>query len=161
MDFSKVKTIQIPEGNVIKIQDKNGSVLWSNLDRYTYGVSWQPNDPSPICKRVGNLELHKTLPIQKGMRGCIAQMKDGAKIMYYLNEADWRFRTPEDLEDIDDYTLTDIDMSIDDKNKVVITNEVFNTLQYEHQYMNVWCSITNNNVFMYYKDRKSVGRERV
>lgn len=93
MDFSKVKTIQIPEGNVIKIQDKGGSVLWSNLDHYTYGVSWQPNDPSPICKRVGNLELHKTLPIQNGMRGCIAQMKDGAKIMYYLNEDDWRFRT--------------------------------------------------------------------
>lgn len=33
MDFSKVKTIQIPEGNVIKIQDKDGSILWSNLDR--------------------------------------------------------------------------------------------------------------------------------
>ena len=133
MDFSKVKTIQIPEGNVIKIQDKDGSVLWSNLDRYTYGVSWQPNDPSPICKRVGNLELHKTLPIQNGMRGCIAQMKDGAKIMYYLNEDDWRFRTPEDAKN---HTLSDF-IYTDDNVTGYIQNDVFSTLQYEHQYIKV------------------------
>lgn len=133
MDFSKVKTIQIPEGNVIKIQDKDGSVLWSNLDHYTYGVSWQPNDPSPICKRVGNLELHKTLPIQNGMRGCIAQMKDGAKIMYYLNEDDWRFRTPEDAKN---HTLSDF-IYTDDNVTGYIQNDVFSTLQYEHQYIKV------------------------
>lgn len=142
MDFSKVKTIQIPEGNVIKIQDKDGSVLWSNLDRYTYGVSWQPNDPSPICKRVGNLELHKTLPIQNGMRGCIAQMKDGAKIMYYLNEDDWRFRTPEDAKN---HTLKNQEVVINN-NIYTITNGVFSTLQYEHQYVkinDIICQVTN------------------
>lgn len=127
MDFSKVKTIQIPEGNVIKIQDKDGSVLWSNLDRYTYGVSWQPNDPSPICKRVGNLELHKTLPIQNGMRGCIAQMKDGAKIMYYLNEDDWRFRTPEDAKN---HTLKNIISTTFGDKTYYIEDPVFSTLQY-------------------------------
>ena len=114
------------------------------LRSYTYGVSWQPNDPSPICERVGNLELHKTLPIQNCMRGCIAQMKDGAKIMYYLNEDDWRLRSP---EDVDNYTLKDINMSIYDKNKIIITNEVFNTLQYEHQYVNVYYSIANDDIF--------------
>lgn len=142
MDFSKVKTIQIPEGNVIKIQDKDGSVLWSNLDHYTYGVSWQPNDPSPICKRVGNLELHKTLPIQNGMRGCIAQMKDGAKIMYYLNEDDWRFRTPEDAKN---HTLKNQEVVISN-NIYTITNDVFSTLQYEHQYVkinDIICQVTN------------------
>lgn len=142
MDFSKVKTIQIPEGNVIKIQDKDGSVLWSNLDRYTYGVSWQPNDPSPICKRVGNLELHKTLPIQNGMRGCIAQMKNGAKIMYYLNEDDWRFRTPEDAKN---HTLKNQEVVISN-NIYTITNGVFSTLQYEHQYVkinDIICQVTN------------------
>lgn len=139
MDFSKVKTIQIPEGNVIKIQDKNGSVLWSNLDRYTYGVSWQPNDPSPICKRVGNLELHKTLPIQNNMRGCIAQMKDDAKIMYYLNEDDWRFRTPEDAKN---YILKNCDVTSYDDGRYKLNNEVFNTLQYEYQYVKI-----NNCIF--------------
>nr|DAF64293.1 MAG TPA: hypothetical protein [Podoviridae sp. ct2m58] len=52
-------------------------------------------------------------------------MKDGAKIMYYLNEDNWRLRSP---EDVDNYTLKDINMSIYDKNKIIITNEVFNTL---------------------------------
>ncbi len=141
MDFSKVKTIQIPEGNVIKIQDKGGSVLWSNLDRYTYGVSWQPNDPSPICKRVGNLELHKTLPIQNGMRGCIAQMKDGAKIMYYLNEDDWRFRTPEDAKN---YTLKNIEFDPYNENDGIYSlfDDVFKTLQYKDQYVKI-----NNLIF--------------
>lgn len=145
MDFSKVKTIQIPEGNVIKIQDKDGSVLWSNLDHYTYGVSWQPNDPSPICKRVGNLELHKTLPIQNGMRGCIAQMKDGAKIMYYLNEDDWRFRTPEDAKN---HILKDCELvisgDIDGQFNFKITDSAFSTLQYEHQYVKVNLTINND-----------------
>ena len=29
MDFSKVKTLQISEGNVTKIEDKDGNILWS------------------------------------------------------------------------------------------------------------------------------------
>ena len=28
MDFSKVTAIQIPEGNVTKIEDKDGRLLW-------------------------------------------------------------------------------------------------------------------------------------
>lgn len=28
MDFSKAKNIQIPEGNVISIADKDGNILW-------------------------------------------------------------------------------------------------------------------------------------
>ncbi len=146
MDFSKVKTIQIPEGNVIKIQDKDGSVLWSNLDHYTYGVSWQPNDPSPICKRVGNLELHKTLPIQNGMRGCIAQMKDGAKIMYYLNEDDWRFRTPEDAKN---YTLKNINPLIVSDEIYQIKDPVFSTLQYENQYVKITGIINNDRDYIF------------
>lgn len=29
MNFDKVKEIQIPEGNVTKIEDKDGNILWS------------------------------------------------------------------------------------------------------------------------------------
>lgn len=29
MDFSKVTAIEIPEGKVAKIEDKDGNVLWS------------------------------------------------------------------------------------------------------------------------------------
>lgn len=31
MDFSKVTAIEIPEGKVTKIEDKDGNVLWSTL----------------------------------------------------------------------------------------------------------------------------------
>lgn len=31
MDFSKVTAIEIPEGKVAKIEDKDGNVLWSAL----------------------------------------------------------------------------------------------------------------------------------
>ena len=33
MDFSKVTSLQIPEGNVTKIQDKEGNILWSNINK--------------------------------------------------------------------------------------------------------------------------------
>ena len=29
MDFSKITAIEIPEGKVTKIEDKNGNVLWN------------------------------------------------------------------------------------------------------------------------------------
>ena len=31
MDFNKVTAIEIPEGKVAKIEDKDGNVLWSAL----------------------------------------------------------------------------------------------------------------------------------
>ena len=33
MDFSKVTTLQIPEGNVTKIEDKEGNILWANANK--------------------------------------------------------------------------------------------------------------------------------
>lgn len=33
MDFSKVTALQIPEGNVIKIEDKEGKILWANINK--------------------------------------------------------------------------------------------------------------------------------
>ncbi len=51
-----------------------------------YGVEWDINVADPHLTRVGNLSMHKTLPIQSQLKGCIAQ---GDKIMYWLNEDDW------------------------------------------------------------------------
>ena len=53
------------------------------LDIMSYGISWKPNVADPVVTRVGNMSYHKTLPIQNNMRGCIAQMKDGEKIMNF------------------------------------------------------------------------------
>lgn len=90
MDFSKVTSLQIPEGNVIKIQDKEGKILWANINKYAYGVRWNSvNQDTTACERIGNLELHKTLPIQSRFKVCIHK---GKEIQYYCNPDDSRFR---------------------------------------------------------------------
>lgn len=90
MDFSKVTTLQIPEGNVTKIEDKEGKILWANINKLAYGVRWDSvNQATTACERIGNLELHKTLPIQSRFKVCIHK---GKEIQYYCNPNDSRFR---------------------------------------------------------------------
>lgn len=102
--------------------------------QFAYGVEWESSQPSPALKRIGNLELHRTLPIQSAFRGCIA--KDSS-IQYYLNENDWRFKQNPSY----------ITATLNVNNSVyTITNSVFDTLQYEDQYLkinNIICHITN------------------
>ena len=89
MDFSKVTSLQIPEGNVTKIEDKEGKVLWANINKVAYGVRWNSvNQATTACERIGNLELHKTLPIQSRFKVCIHK---GKEIQYYCNPNDSRF----------------------------------------------------------------------
>lgn len=89
MDFSKVTTLQIPEGNVTKIEDKEGNILWANINKLAYGVRWDSvNQATTACERIGNLELHKTLPIQSRFKVCIHK---GKQIQYYCNPIDSRF----------------------------------------------------------------------
>ena len=74
-----------------------GKAIWKSLntvlpnleDMLAYGVEWDVTVSDPHITRIGNMSLHKTLPIQSQLKGCIAQ---GNKIMYYLNDIDWRFR---------------------------------------------------------------------
>ena len=96
MDFSKVTAIEIPEGKVAKIEDSQGTVLWSGLtdpNIYAYGIRWDHTVPdsqaSSDCKRIGNLELHKTLPIQSKFACCVHQ---GTTIQYWCCPDDTRFR---------------------------------------------------------------------
>lgn len=89
MDFSKVTSLQIPEGNVTKVQDKEGKILWANINKVAYGVRWDSvNQATTACERIGNLELHKTLPIQSRFKVCIHK---GKEIQYYCNPNDSRF----------------------------------------------------------------------
>ena len=34
-----------------------------DLSNFAYGVEWDVNNSSPALKRIGNLDLHRTLPI--------------------------------------------------------------------------------------------------
>lgn len=89
MDFSKVTALQIPEGNVTKIEDKEGKVLWANVNKLAYGIRWDSvNQATTACERIGNLELHKTLPIQSRFKVCIHK---GKEIQYYCHPNDSRF----------------------------------------------------------------------
>lgn len=96
MDFSKVTAIEIPEGKVTKIEDSQGNVLWNSYPdpaKYAYGIRWNHNVPdsqaTTACERIGNLELHKTLPIQSKFATCIHQ---GTNIQYWCHPNDSRFR---------------------------------------------------------------------
>ena len=96
MDFNKVIAIEIPEGKVTKIEDNEGRVLWSALpdpNKYAYGIRWDHTVPesraTTACERIGNLELHKTLPIQSKFATCIHQ---GTDIKYWCDPNDSRFR---------------------------------------------------------------------
>lgn len=110
------------------------------LDLLSYGVSWQPNVADTALTRVGNTTYHKTLPIQNNMRGCIAQMKDGVKIMYFLSSSDWKWRENERGSVLRSQTLTVTD------GVYTITNSIFSTYQYEAQWVrinNVACQVTS------------------
>lgn len=101
------------------------------LDLLSYGVSWKPNVGDPVLTRVGNMTYHRTLPIQNNMRGCIAQMKDGARIMYYLNPTDWRWR-----EDTKGY-IVNMTVKRDTGSDYIAINDVFKDLRYKDQWVRI------------------------
>lgn len=46
-------------------------------ERYAYGVEWDMASSSPDGKRVGNMQLHRELPVQSKMRRCILDNNGG------------------------------------------------------------------------------------
>ena len=71
----------------------NGKGVWSDLNLeevLSYGVSWKPEVADPELTRVGNINYHKTLPIQSQMRGCVYNCVD-KKVVYWLDEHDWKW----------------------------------------------------------------------
>lgn len=112
-----------------------------DLDNMSYGISWKPNVGDPVVTRVGNMSYHKTLPIQNNMRGCIAQMKGGAKIMYFLNPTDWRWR-----DDTSAFILKAQTINVTDGTTTITNDDIFGTLQYKDQWLNVggvFCQVTS------------------
>lgn len=67
------------------------NILPSMEDTVSYGVRWTPGQIDPQVERIGNMNLHRTLPIQSEMKGCIYKPKT-KELSYWLNENDWRFR---------------------------------------------------------------------
>ena len=56
-------------------------------ERYAYGVEWDTASSSPDGVRVGNMQLHRELPIQSKMRRCILDNNGGVvRYIYDSNE---------------------------------------------------------------------------
>lgn len=89
------------------------------LDMITYGVRWKPNVGDPHLERVGNVSMHKSLPIQSGMKGCIYNPVE-KKVVYWLNEDNWNYRK--------EALLTAVDLSTDVENPVFTDTSVLATL---------------------------------
>ena len=90
-----------------------------------YGVQFDITVADPHLTRIGNMSLHKSLPIQSKLKGCIAQ---GGKIIYWLNESDWRFRKEAITKSVELTVAGDV---------YTMVADVFNTLQYDKQWIKV------------------------
>lgn len=163
MDFSKVTSLQIPEGNITKIEDKEGKILWANINKVAYGVRWNSvNQATTACERIGNLELHKTLPIQSRFKVCIHK---GKEIQYYCHHDDSRFR-----EDNNGYiiktrvdTIEALDPIIEGDNdnvkiRATITNDIFANYKYLYGYIKILNAITTNIVNGKFETIEAIGR---
>ena len=61
-----------------------------------YGVEFDKAVSSPDGTRIGNMTLHKTLPIHSLMRGCL--LNDDGEVNKYLNPSDWTGETRDGSE---------------------------------------------------------------
>lgn len=110
----------------------NGEAKWEDLtNMFTgleevlgYGVQFDMTVADPHLTRIGNMSFHKSLPIQSQLKGCIAQ---GDKVIYWLDESDWRFRKEAITKSVE---ITDITISVH-----TIVDDVFSTLQYDKQWI--------------------------
>lgn len=95
--FSSLKTgTSISTIHKIKLEYGDISTEWSPAwedipdieERYAYGVEWDMASSSPDGKRVGNMQLHRELPVQSKMRRCLLD-RDGGVKEYLDNELSW------------------------------------------------------------------------
>lgn len=58
---------------------------------FMYGIEFDVTVSSPECKRIGNMDLHRELPIHNEMRGCL--LSDDGIVTKYLNPNNWTNET--------------------------------------------------------------------
>lgn len=75
------------DGTKALMDDGTYKSIPSLEDQYAYGVEWDTASSSPDGVRVGNMQLHRELPIQSKLRGVILDNNGGIK--KYLNNSNW------------------------------------------------------------------------
>lgn len=119
------------EGQVVMHDGTNAT--WKNFvdvipdidNLLAYGVQFDTTIADPHLTRIGNLSLHKTLPIQSQLKGCIAK---GGEVQYWLDKNDWRFRK--------NPITVSINLTVAE-GVYTIVNDIFSTLQYEKQWIKI------------------------
>lgn len=56
-------------------------------EQCSYGIEFDTTISAPECTRIGSTDLHKSLPVQSRMRGCL--LDDNGKVVEYLDPSDW------------------------------------------------------------------------
>ena len=116
-------------GQLIKYNE-DGEIEWGTLkevlkETLCYGVQFDSEIADPHLTRIGNLEYHRTLPIQSQLAGCIAQ---AGKIMYWLHPDDWRWKKEPTIQN---------DIVVLQGSDIMVRSEMFGTLQYEKQWIKI------------------------
>ena len=99
-------------GSGINVADDGTiSVDLDLLDQVSYGIEWDTTVADSACTRIGNMTMHRTLPIQSAFKGCVAK---GKNIQYYLDPNDWSKKADGSASVLDG---TDGDVRVDTGNK--------------------------------------------
>lgn len=96
---SVLKTIPLNDNqinNILDIIDTQNKEIYDTItplleEYYSYGIERDYTNSSPNCIRIGNLDLHRSLPIQSKMKGCL--LDDDGNVIEYLPENDWTTAT--------------------------------------------------------------------
>ena len=96
---SVLKTMPLNDNqinNILGIIDTQNKEIYDTItplleEYYSYGIERDYTNSSPNCIRIGNLDLHRSLPIQSKMKGCL--LDDDGNVVEYLPEDDWTTAT--------------------------------------------------------------------
>lgn len=97
-----LKTVQKA---LVELSDSVFSVDRTILDfgeeTYSYGVliDWTNRNHSVDLQRIGNKELHKTLPVQSQYKGCIWDYEN-ERVLYYLNPDNWNLAVDDKINGV-------------------------------------------------------------
>lgn len=84
---------------IVEVLDTDGETKQAKLagllpyleQQCAYGIEWNTSVSSAAATRIGNTDLHKSLPIQSRLRGCL--LDDDGNVVEYLNPTNWKAHT--------------------------------------------------------------------
>lgn len=84
---------------IVEVLDTDGETKQAKLagllpyleQQCAYGIEWDTAVSSAAATRIGGTDLHKSLPIQSRLRGCL--LDDNGNVVEYLNPTNWNAHT--------------------------------------------------------------------